>query len=113
VDFAVSEGFGKLSGKTALTVYTNAQSTACGYPFRLSVEYFVSANSVESKLWTSSCGHGYRTAGRRMDFGRLTNKLKALGGDAPARRTGRATASQAHGWPDTKQKERCDQLHTT
>jgi hypothetical protein len=41
VDFAVSEAFGKLSGKTALTVYTNAQSTACGYPFRLGVEYFV------------------------------------------------------------------------
>lgn len=56
VDFAVSEAFGKLSGKTALTVYTNAQSTACGYPFRLGVEYFVSANSIESKLWANSCG---------------------------------------------------------
>jgi hypothetical protein len=56
VDFAVSEAFGKLSGKTAVTVYTNAKSTACGYPFRLGVEYFVSANSVDSKLWTSSCG---------------------------------------------------------
>src|SRR5713226_8540572 len=32
VDFAVSEAFGKLSGKTTLTVYTKAQSTACGYP---------------------------------------------------------------------------------
>jgi hypothetical protein len=56
VDFAVSEAFGKLSGKTALTVSTNAQSTACGYPFRLGVEYFVSANSVESHLWANSCG---------------------------------------------------------
>jgi|SRR5450755_1135224 hypothetical protein len=56
VDFAVSEAFGKMAGKAALTVYTNAQSTACGYPFRLGVEYFVSANFVESKLWTSSCG---------------------------------------------------------
>ena len=56
VDFAVSEAFGKMAGKAALTVYTNAQSTACGYPFRLGVEYFVSANVVESKLWTSSCG---------------------------------------------------------
>lgn len=27
----------------------------CGYPFRMGVEYFVSANSVESNLWTSSC----------------------------------------------------------
>lgn len=33
VDFAVSEAFGKLSGKTAVTVYTNTQSTACGYHF--------------------------------------------------------------------------------
>src|ERR1039457_2596255 len=45
-----------MAGKAALTVYTNAQPTACGYPFRLGVEYFVSANFVESKLWTSSCG---------------------------------------------------------
>jgi hypothetical protein len=56
VDFTVSEAFGKLRGETSLTVYTNAQSTACGYPFRLGIEYFVSTNSVESKLWTSSCG---------------------------------------------------------
>jgi len=56
VDFAVSEAFGKLSRKTAVTVYTNAQSTACGYPFRLGAEYFVSANSLESKLWANSCG---------------------------------------------------------
>jgi hypothetical protein len=56
VDFAVSEAFGTLSGKTALTVYTDARSTPCGYPFRLGVEYFVSANSVESNLWASSCG---------------------------------------------------------
>jgi len=56
VDFAVSEAFGKLSGKTALTVHTNAESTACGYPFRLGAEYFVSVNSVESNLWASSCG---------------------------------------------------------
>lgn len=55
VDFTVSEAFGKLSGKTTLTVYTNAQSTACGYPFRLGVQYFVSANSVDSNLWTNSC----------------------------------------------------------
>ncbi len=55
VDFVVAEAFGKLRSKTALTVYTNAQSTACGYPFRLGVEYFVSVNVVESNLWTSSC----------------------------------------------------------
>ena len=56
VDFVVSEAFGKLSGKTTLTVYTNNRSTACGYPFRLGVEYFVSANSVGSNLWTNACG---------------------------------------------------------
>ena len=56
VDFAVSEAFGKLSGKTAVTAYTNTQSTACGYPFRVGVEYFVSANSVASSLWANSCG---------------------------------------------------------
>jgi hypothetical protein len=56
VDFTVSEGFGRLNGKTTLTIYTNAQSTACGYPFRLGVEYFVSANSVDSNLWTNACG---------------------------------------------------------
>jgi hypothetical protein len=56
VDFAVSEAFGKLSGKTAVTVYSNTQSTACAYPFRVGVEYFVSANSVESSLWANSCG---------------------------------------------------------
>jgi hypothetical protein len=56
VDFVVSEGFGKLTGKTILTVHTNAQSTACGYPFRQGVEYFVSANTVGSNLWTSVCG---------------------------------------------------------
>jgi hypothetical protein len=55
VDFAVSEAFGTLSGKTTLTVYTNARFTACGYPFRKGVEYFVSANSVGSNLWTSAC----------------------------------------------------------
>ena len=56
VDFAVSEPFGELSGKTALTVYTDTQASACGYPFRLGVEYFVSANSVEPNLWANSCG---------------------------------------------------------
>jgi hypothetical protein len=55
VDFVVSEAFGKLSGKTILTVYTNNRSSACGYPFRLGVEYFVSANSVGSNLWTNAC----------------------------------------------------------
>jgi hypothetical protein len=56
IDFTVSEAFGKLSGKTNLTVYTNAQSTACGYPFRVGLEYFVSAYSVESNLWANKCG---------------------------------------------------------
>src|SRR5688572_24244854 len=56
VEFAVTEAFGKITGNRTLTVYTKSQSTACGYPFAPGVEYFVSVNSVESKLWTSSCG---------------------------------------------------------
>ena len=55
IDFLVSEAFGKLAGQSAVTVYTHAQSTACGYPFHRGVEYFVSANFYGSKLRTSSC----------------------------------------------------------
>jgi hypothetical protein len=55
VDFTVSEAWGELSGKSTLTVYTNAQSPACGYPFRTGVAYFVSANSRDAQLWTSKC----------------------------------------------------------
>jgi hypothetical protein len=55
IGFAVSEGFGTLSGKKTLTVYTPGQDTACGYAFRRGVEYFVSANPVALTLWTSKC----------------------------------------------------------
>jgi hypothetical protein len=82
VDFAVSEAFGKLSGKTTLTVYTKAQSTACGYPFRLGIEYFVSANSVESNLWTSACS-GTRPAIAAAALIRQARAIRA--GKPPAR----------------------------
>ena len=55
VDFAVSEVFGKSTGQTTLTVYTHAQSTACGYIFREGVEYFVSTFSDGSRLSTNVC----------------------------------------------------------
>jgi hypothetical protein len=55
IDFVVSEGFGTLTGKTALTVHNNEGFGSCGYVFRLGVKYFVSANSVGSNLWTSVC----------------------------------------------------------
>lgn len=55
VDFVVSEAFGSLNATGSLTVYTSAQSTACGYPFRLGIEYFVDANSARSNLWTGFC----------------------------------------------------------
>jgi len=57
VDFMVSEAFGALIGKRVVTVYTHSQPMSCGYPFRLGVKYFVSANFDESQLWTSSCSH--------------------------------------------------------
>ena len=64
VDFTVSEAFGRSNSKfhvenftpqgpTTLSVYEHFDN--CGYSFRLGVEYFVSANSFESKLWTSIC----------------------------------------------------------
>ena len=82
VDFAVTEAFGKLTGNRTLTVYTKSQSTACGYPFAPGVEYFVSANSVESKLWTSSCGS---TRPAKVAAG-LIRQMRALqAGQPPAR----------------------------
>jgi hypothetical protein len=41
VPFTASQAFGKLRGKSYLTVYTSVQYTACGYPFRLGIEYFI------------------------------------------------------------------------
>jgi hypothetical protein len=79
VEFVVSEGFGKLSGKTTLTVYTNARSTACGYPFRQGVKYFVSANTVGSNLWTNVCG-GTRPANVA---GALIRQLRAIQAGRP------------------------------
>jgi hypothetical protein len=55
VDFSVSETFGNLGSAEVITVRTNAQSTACGYPFKVGTEYLVFANARRSELWTSSC----------------------------------------------------------
>ncbi len=57
VRLAVSEGFGAAQGKQELTVYTNEQSSACGFPFRVGVEYvvFTYENKQGDQLWTSHC----------------------------------------------------------
>jgi hypothetical protein len=91
IEFTVSEAFGKLRGKTNVTVYTNAQSTACGYPFRVGLEYFVSANSVESNLWVNSCGQTRPAAvaaalirqGRAIQAGQVPAQLFGFIGTEP------------------------------
>jgi hypothetical protein len=55
VEFLVLETFGKMGNVKMATVRTPAQSTACGYTFRVGVDYFVSASRWEGRLMTSKC----------------------------------------------------------
>jgi hypothetical protein len=57
VRLSVSEGFRGAEGKQELTVSTNEQSSACGFPFEVGKEYlvFTYKNEAEDQLWTSKC----------------------------------------------------------
>jgi hypothetical protein len=55
VDFSVSETFGTLGTAKTITVKTPVQDTACAYPFKVGVEYFVSASASRHDLLTSKC----------------------------------------------------------
>ena len=59
VRVAVSESFRGVEGRHELTVYTNEQSSACGFPFEVGMEYvvFTYQNKGEDQLWTSKCSN--------------------------------------------------------
>ncbi len=59
VRLAVSESFRGGEGEQELTVYTNEQSTACGFPFEVGVEYvvFTYRNQSGDQIWTSKCSN--------------------------------------------------------
>ena len=54
VRFAVAETFSG-PAKAEQVVYTNEQSSACGYPFQVGREYVVFTFENEGKLWTGRC----------------------------------------------------------
>src|ERR1022692_2104431 len=81
---AVFIGFGPLAGGAAGARERSLKSS-----------HFVAPLCASTERFGDREVHGYRTAARLMDFGRLTNKLRALGGDAPAPRTRGATAGQS------------------
>jgi hypothetical protein len=70
VRLSVSEAFRGGEGKQELTVYTAEQSSACGFPFEVGVEYvvFTYENKAGDELWTSKCSK--------------THALNQPGGDA-------------------------------
>jgi hypothetical protein len=57
VRLAVTESFRGVEGRQELTVHTNEQSSACGFPFEVGVEYvvFTFKNKGGDQLWTSKC----------------------------------------------------------
>ena len=54
VRFAVEESFSGNPGQEAV-VYTNEQSSACGYSFQAGREYVVFSTTTQGELWTSHC----------------------------------------------------------
>lgn len=83
VRLAVSEIFRGGNGKHELTVYTAEQSSACGFPFEMGVEYvvFTYENKAGDQLWTSKCSktHALKQAGSDTDVDWMRNL-----GNAPA-----------------------------
>lgn len=71
VRLLVSESFRGGNGNKELTVYTAEQSSACGFPFEMGVEYvvFTYENKAGDELWTSKCSktHALNQAGSDAD----------------------------------------------
>jgi len=80
IDFSVSETFGKLGKAKTITVRTPAQPTACGYPFQVGVEYFVSANAGEDGLSTNTCSRTQPA----ITAAALLRQLRAIKAGKPA-----------------------------
>ena len=83
VVFAVTQWWKGVERPT-VSVFTNSQSSACGYGFRSGRSYLVYAQGVEGgRLATGICGRTRRMKDARED-------LKELGGgEGPGRNTGR------------------------
>ena len=54
VRFAVQETFSGAPVQEAV-IYTNEQSSACGFPFQVGREYVVFTSAAEGELWASKC----------------------------------------------------------
>lgn len=80
VRFSVAEGFRGAEGKSEMTVYTQEQSSACGYPFQMGKEYVVYTHAEkDGTLATSHCSltHPVKDAATDADLVWMRGLAKA------------------------------------